>query len=353
MEEMKKLKSNGFSVVDFFCGAGIGAIGTEFAGFNTVFAFDNNKNAVKTYNHNMSHKVATVMDAKEIAFNTIPKADFYTGGFPCQPFSTAGKNLGEDDPDKGNLGLIITNAILTNEPKGFMLENVSGLSSKKNIHFLDKILALLSTKYDVKCEKVNCLDYGVPQERNRIFIMGVRKDIGTSFELPNKTKTVYTVRDAIGDLPQKPNNVNNHDDLKSFKLRKDEIPFAHKIPVGANWKSLPDEDQRAFMKGAYFSGGGRTGFLRKVDPDKPSKTVMSSVMGKATALILDWGIDDQRRYTVRESLRLQSVPDSFSFPEDVKPAKQYERCSGIPSLVSYKFMLQLKHAVESGKQVKL
>lgn len=350
MEYIKQLKDNKMTVVDFFCGAGIGAIGTEYAGFDTLFAFDNNKHAVNTYNHNMKHKVAVLKDAREIVFSDIPKADIYTGGFPCQPFSTAGNNLGEEDPDKGNLGLVISNCILENEPKGFMLENVSGISNKKNIHFLEKIIALLSTKYNVTCEKINCVDYGVPQERVRIFIFGVRKDLEGKFELPKKTETIYTVRDAIGDLPQIPNNENNHDDLPSFKLRNDEKPFAHKIPVGSNWKSLPDEDKRAFMKGAYFSGGGKTGFLRKVDPDKPSKTIMSSVMGKATALILDWGVDDQRRYTVRESLRLQTVPDTFSFPCSVPPAKQYERCSGIPSLVSYKFMLQLKKAINNEQQ---
>lgn len=349
MEKIKKLKSNGYTVVDFFCGAGIGAIGTEYAGFKTIFAFDNNKHAVKAYNHNMKDKVAVVMDAKNIRYEDIPYADFYTGGFPCQPFSTAGKNLGEEDPDKGNLGLVITNCILHNEPKGFMLENVSGLSNKKNKHFLEKIIEMLSEKYDVHYELVNCLNYAVPQERVRVFIMGTRKDLNAKFMFPPKTDKQYTVRDAIGDLPQKPNNENNHDDHPSFKLRNDERPFAHKIPVGKNWKALNDEDQRAFMKGAYFSGGGRTGFLRKLDPDKPSKTIMSSVMGKATALILDWGINDQRRYTVRESLRLQTVPDEFSFPNDIPPAKQYERCSGIPSLVSYKFMLQLKDSIEDAK----
>lgn len=349
MEKLKKLKKNGFTVVDFFCGAGIGAIGTEYAGFQTIFAFDNNKHAVKTYNHNMNDKVAVLLDAKNLRYEDIPYADFYTGGFPCQPFSTAGKNLGEDDPDKGNLGLIITNCILYNEPKGFMLENVSGLSNKKNKHFLEKIIEMLSQKYDVHYQLINCLDYGVPQERVRVFIMGTRKDLNAKFTFPEKTNKVYTVRDAIGDLPQKPNNLNNHDDNPSFKLRNDEKPFAHKISVGKNWKELPEEDQKAFMKGAFYSGGGRTGFLRKIDPDKPSKTIMSSVMGKATALILDWGINDQRRYTVRESLRLQTVPDEFNFPNDIPAAKQYERCSGIPSLVSYKFMLQLKNSIENSK----
>lgn len=70
-------------------------------------------------------------------------------------------------------------------------------------------------------------------------------------------------------------------------------------------------------------------------------------MGKATSQILDWGIGDDRRYTVRESLRLQTVPDWFSFPDDVPHSVQYERCSGIPSLVSYKLMINLQKAIKS------
>lgn len=345
MEKMKQLPNNGLTVVDFFCGAGIGAVGTELAGFETIFAFDNNKNAVNTYNHNFKGNIAKVIDANNLTNNDIPDADIYTGGFPCQPFSIAGKNLGEKDPDKGNLGMIFSKFIVSKRPKGFLMENVSGLSNKRNIDFLYKLVDFLSDDYHVTWEKLNLVDYGVPQERVRIFIVGVRKDIGKKFEFPEKSSQQYSIRSAIDDLPKTPNNINNHDDLEMFKLRNDEKPFSHKIPVGKNWKALEEEDQRAFMKGAYFSKGGRTGFLRKVDPDKPAKTILSSPMGKATAQILDWGINDERRYTVRESLRLQTVPDFFSFPDTVKPSKQFERCSGIPSLFSYKMMLQMKKAI--------
>lgn len=347
MEKMKQRPNNGLTVVDFFCGAGIGAVGTEMAGFETIFAFDNNKHAVNTYNHNFKGNIAQILDANNITFDDIPYADVYTGGFPCQPFSIAGSNLGENDPEKGNLGMVFSQFIINKKPKGFLMENVSGISNKRNIDFLNKLVDFLSEEYHVTWGKFNLVEYGVPQERVRIFIVGVRKDIGDKFVFPEASKKQYSIKDAIKDLPKRPNNENNHDDLPAFKLRNDEKPFAHKIPVGKNWKSLPEEDQRAFMKGAYFSGGGRTGFLRKVDPDKPSKTILSSPMGKATAQILDWGINDSRRYTVRESLRLQTVPDSFSFPNSVPPSKQYERCSGIPSLIAYKLMIQMEKAIRN------
>ena len=342
MEKIKKLKKNGLTVVDFFCGAGIGAVGIEKAGFKTVFAFDYNKHAVNAYNHNFPKHNAQVLDANKLTNDDIPMADVYIGGFPCQPFSISGKNLGKEDPDKGNLGQIICDFIITKKPKSFFLENVKGLANKRNIGFLNELISYLSTEYNVTYEIINCADYGVPQERERVFIIGIRKDLNARFEFPEKSSFRYSILDAIGDLPKKPNNINNHDDLKSFKVRNDEKPFIDKVPEGGNWKSLPIKDQKAFMKKGYYSGGGRTGALRKVDPNKPAKTILSTPMGKATAQILDWGIGDPRRYTVRESLRLQTVPDSYIFPDNVSPNKQYERCSGIPSLVAYKFMIEIE-----------
>lgn len=345
MEEMKQLKKNGLTVVDFFCGAGIGAVGIEKAGFETVFAFDNNKHAIKSYNHNFPDHNAQVIDVNTISYDDIPYADVYVGGFPCQPFSISGKNLGKDDPDKGNLGKIMCDYIINKKPKSFFLENVKGLANKRNIGFLQELIGYLSTEYNVTFDVINCVEYGVPQERERVFIIGIRKDLGKKFNFPERTNHVYTILDAIGDLPQKPDNVNNHDDLPTFKVRNDERPFVDKVPVGGNWKNLPIEDQKAFMKKGFYSGGGRTGALRKVDPNKPAKTILSTPMGKATAQILDWGIGDPRRYTVRESLRLQTVPDTYVFPEGVSPNKQYERCSGIPSLVAYKFMNEIKNLI--------
>ncbi len=346
MESMPQLKDNGLKVADFFCGAGIGAVGIKAAGFNTVFAFDNSKHAVNAYNHNFKGHNALVLDANDIEFKDIPDADLYVGGFPCQPFSISGSRLGEHDPDKGNLGKIMCDFIVNNKPKSFFLENVKGLSDKRNRGFLDSLIEYLSTEYEVTWDVINCYEYGVPQVRERVFIIGIRKDIGKKFQFPEKSLGRFNIFDAIGDLPQKPNNINNHDDLKAFKIRNDEKPYVDKIPVGKNWKSLEVEDQKAFMKKGFYSGGGRTGALRKVSPDQPAKTILSTPMGKATAQILDWGIGDPRRYTVRESLRLQTVPDSYVFPDTVSPRKQYERCSGIPSLVAYKITKEIAKLIK-------
>lgn len=342
--KIKKLPKNNLTIVDFFCGAGIGAIGAELAGFKTIFAFDNNKHAVATFNKNIS-PVAQILDIQKDEINA-PWANIYTGGFPCQPFSFFGNQEGENDKKKGNLGEIFCHKILKNKPDAFLMENVQGLISKKNIDFFNKLISILERKYNVSWKLMDCSEYGVPQKRKRVFIVGILKKFKKKFKFPEKSEKTYSVRDALDGLSRTPDNTNNHYDNDMFKLRNDEKPYAHKVPIGGNWKDLPVEDQKAFMKKGYYSGGGRTGSLWKVDPDKPSKTILSTPMGKATAQILDWGDGNLRRFTVRESLRLQTVPDWFSFDDSVPIRKQYERCSGIPSLVSYKLLLEIKKVIE-------
>lgn len=333
---MKQISKNNITVGDMFCGAGIGAVGTKLAGYTTRYAFDNNKHAVNTFNKNIE-PVAYIQDAKEMVISDLPYVDVITSGFPCKPFSVAGKQLGENDPDVGNLGRITLQTILTKEPKAFLIENVSGLINKRNISFFLSLISELESKYKVSWKLVDCSDYGIPQKRVRVFIIGVRKDLKKTFVFPQKHKYKVTINDAIGDLPKEPcASVSNHN--KDCGIRNDELPYVDKIPVGGNWKDLPVEDQKAFMKKGYYSGGGRTGALFKVDPNKQAKTIMSSPKGKATAQILHWSGFKPRRYTVRESLRLQTVPDWFSFDESIPLMKQYERCSGIPAKVMYLFM---------------
>ena len=271
---MRQLKDNGLTVGDMFCGAGIGAIGTKLAGFTTEYAFDNNKYAVDTFNKNI-----------------LPDVDVIPSGFPCKPFSVAGNRLGTEDPVTGNLGYITLKTILTKKPKAFLIENVSGLINKRNRPFFDELIREFSKEYKVSWELVDCADYGVPQKRVRVFIIGIRKDLNKIFEFPEKSDYRMSVSDAIGDLPKDPcRSIPNHGE--DCGIRNDEAPYVNKIPVGGNWKDLPVEDQKAFMKKGYYSGGGRTGSLWKVDPSKPAKTILSSPKGKATAQILHWSRAD-------------------------------------------------------------
>lgn len=335
------------TIGELFCGAGIGAIGSKNLGLNTIYAYDNNKHAVSTYNKNI-HPVATLEDLKTKPIKDIPYADIIMAGFPCQPFSFNGKGLGVNDPDKGNLGKITYDIIISKQPKAFLLENVKGLASKKNKPFLDELVCNLSEHYNVTHNIINCADYGVPQNRERIFIIGVRKDLNSNFTFPPFTHkdNPVSVRYAISDIKNKGNYIPNHSE--DCGIRNDEQPYVQYLSDGQCWKDLPCEDmKKAFMKNAYYSGGGKTSYLGIIDKDKPARTILSSPKGKNSAQILKWGNQPHRRYTVRESLRLQTVPDWFVFDDNVPLMKQYERCSGIPPLISELFLKQLSDIIKN------
>ena len=340
---MTQLPKNDLTILDCFCGAGVGAIGAEMAGFTTTFAFDNNKHGVRNYNKNI-REVAHLLDMSTLHFDDLPNTDIITGGFPCTSYSFNGKGEGVNHATKGDLGQSLIDLILFKEPKGFLIENVKGLISKKHRPDFDILIAQLQTKFNVNWEVLDCSEYGVPQKRERVFIVGVlktHKSLSNGFKFPLKSNHTYTIKDALKGLPEAPDGINNHELNEKWTIRNDEKPYVHKVPKGGNWKDLPLQDQKDFMKGAFYSSGGKTTFLAVMDDNKPSRTIMSSPMGKNSAQILRLSDGSSRRYTVRESLRLQSVPDSWGFDDETPLRVQYERCSGIPSLVSYKLMVQL------------
>lgn len=351
---MNERKRNGLTMIDLFCGAGIGATGFSLAGFDIVYAIDNQAYAVDTYNENIGHH-AVVGDIRTLKGADIPDADVITGGFPCKPYSLIGSGKGVNDEKNGDLGYYFFRIVKEKKPKAFLLENVGGLISKKHRAFFDELVANFESEgYLVTWKYLNLWEYGVPQKRQRVFAVGVREDVNASFVFPQPIPEAErtSIRDAIGDLPE-PDNQNNH---RGYGIRNDEAPFVQSVPPGGNWRDLSIDDQKVFLGNAFNSGGGRTGFLRKVIFDNPAWTITSCMNGKNNAQIVDLRDKYQsehhtgnRRFTVRECLRLQTVPDWFHFSEDISLAKQYERCSGIPSLIAYKLGIQLEEMLIGGQ----
>lgn len=411
---MKELPPNKLTMLDLFCGAGIGACGFKLAGYDIALAIDNQPYAVDTYNKNIGTH-AILRDIRSVKGNEFPNIDCVSAGFPCQPYSEAGKGDGVRDKRSGDLGYHFCRLIKEIQPKAFLLENVGGLLNKKHRAFFNELIVLLEEagyeltypqKEDGSVTTLNCWEYGVPQLRKRVFVVGIRKDLNKKFKFPEPVPEAErtNIRYAIGDLPN-PDGINNH---RGYGIRKDEEPFVDKVPPGGNWRDLPIEDQKVFLGGAYNSGGGRTGFLRKVDFDKPCHTLTSCMNGKNNAQIVDnsnkykkilnqeqyyeggfssrfasrnrqkqWDepsftivstarqlplypdppnydirvedinkVQPPRRFTVRECLRLQTVPDWFSFDNNIRLDKQYERCSGIPSLIAYKLGIEIANLLK-------
>lgn len=311
---IKQLKNNKLTMVDIFCGAGIGAYGFKKAGFNIIFALDNVQYAVDTYNKNIGNH-AICQSIKKIDFKDIPYADIYSGGFPCQPFSLGGKGDGVEDQKNGDLGEMFYNLIKEKKPKSFFIENVDGIISKKHRSFFDQLInAFEKLGYKVKWKMSDCYEWGVPQIRKRVFIVGIHDSIKKEFFFPDildDNERIH-LKDAIKDLP------NPNDD--------------HDIP---NHKE-------------HYDGGFSPRFCsrnRQRQWNEPSFTICSTARqlplhpepANYDIRIKDIKIEKPpRRFTVRECLRIQTVPDDFVFSSDIPYLKQHVRCSGIPSLVSYK-----------------
>lgn len=320
---MKKRKSNGLKVVDLFCGAGVGAVGIREAGYEIVYAIDNKKYAVDTYNQNIGNH-AVLGDIRKLSAIDLPQADLYAGGFPCQPFSLGGKGEGEEDEKLGDLAKHFYRLVKEGRPKAFLIENVGGILTKNHKDFFLGLIELFrELGYNVSWEYLNCHDYGVPQLRKRVFAIGIRQDIEGTFKFPEKLPEELrtTIYDAIGDLPD-PNGekiVNNHD--------------------------------------KYYEGGFSSRYKsrnRQKQWNEPSFTIVSQPRQLPLhpepphydIRIMDTNeVPPPRRFTVRECLRLQTVPDWFSFSDEIDLTKQYERCSGIPSLMAYKLGIEIEKII--------
>jgi len=300
--------TNGLTVLELFCGGGLGAVGFKAAGFDIVKALDFDKNAVKAYRHNFGDHVEQA-DISTIDIESLPNTDVIFGGPPCQDFSVAGKGVGADG-DRGKLVWRYLDIIAEKQPKAFVFENVKGLISKRHRPTFDGLLAKFNEiGYEVSWQLVNAWDYGVAQKRERVFIVGTRKDLGFKFEFPKSLEGDYrtvVLRDVIGDLPDPSAAEKNPQDgrYSSQFLSRDRI---------VRW------DKAAFTvltspRDASIHPGER-------------RFTMDDVRNNTTT---------PRRFTVRECLRIQSVPDTYVLPDDISLSAQYRIVgNGIASRVAW------------------
>ncbi|NGQ95472.1 DNA (cytosine-5-)-methyltransferase [Brevibacillus sp. SYP-B805] len=221
-----QLPDNGLTVAELFAGGGLMAVGLKTAGYRLIYANDFDKNAVKAYRHNLGdhivHGDITAIDPADI-----PDADVIAGGPPCQDYSVAGTGAGENG-ERGKLVWAYLRIIEAKRPKAFIFENVKGLITKKHRPTFDALLARFEEiGYRVSWRLINAWDYGVAQKRERVFIVGIRKDLGFTFEFPEPSPEDYrtkVLRDVIGDLPE-PGTFANHKGTKYVGELKDRFCY--------------------------------------------------------------------------------------------------------------------------------
>lgn len=192
-----------FTAVSLFCGAGGLDLGFEQSGFRTLWANDFDRDACKTH-QNWSKAKVICGDISKINAKDIPDSDIILGGFPCQGFSLSGPR--KIDDTRNILYKHYVRIVREKEPKIFVGENVKGLLTMANGQIFEAIKAEFSEcGYDVYSQLVNARDFGVPQDRERVMIVGFRKDLNIkNFEIPVPTNMKMTMREALAGMPEPP-----------------------------------------------------------------------------------------------------------------------------------------------------
>lgn len=311
----KKLKTISLNTISLFSGAGGLDLGLLNAGFNIVWANDILKPAILNYRHNIGE--IHDGDITQIDVTTIPDADVVVGGFPCQPFSSAGNRLGIND-DRGNLYLDVLRIIENKHPKIVIMENVRGLLSMKNedgSKLIDTITYLLENTgsgYNVNYQLLKASDYGVPQNRYRVIIVGIRKDLNFNYVFP-KPLTIDPIKLSVGHAITIPSHVPNQDDI--WPLSPQSQSLVEFIPEGGSWKNIPYEilpDRlkriRDDMK-KYRSPN----FYRRFARHEINGTITAAATPENSGILHP---TENRRYSVREIARIQSFPDDYEFIGD-------------------------------------
>lgn len=322
---MKK-KEIKFKLAELFSGPGglaLGAIQSSVENSNAIYgiepvwANDYDADTCKTYARNIhdgNEKNVVCAPVQEIDFAKVPKFDVLAFGFPCNDFSVVGEQKGFD----GKFGPLYSHgvrAINTHNPKWFIAENVSGLQSANGGNAFKQILKDLSLAgkgYVLTPHLYKFEEYGVPQQRHRIVIIGIRKDLGLRFKVPAPTtKNNYvSAREAI-------ENPRISDDAQNHELTKQSAGVVERlkhIPVGENaWYEGIPQHLRLNVKGARMSQ-----IYKRLDPKKPSYTITGS--GGGGTHVYHWS--EHRALTNRERARLQSFPDNFVFEGSKESARK-------------------------------
>jgi DNA (cytosine-5)-methyltransferase 1 len=345
--ELKTRPIKPFTSIELFAGAGGLAIGLEKAGLDAVLLNEWDKQACNTLRTNRPNWNVLEGDVSHIDFTKFRGVDFLSGGFPCQAFSYAGKQLGFEDA-RGTLFFEFARAIKETQPKVFLGENVRGLLEHDHgntMKVIKNVIAELGYTL-IEPKVLKAMFYQVPQKRERLMLVGIRNDFVpyAKFSWPSPYKRIMTVRDALMAGELYPTNVSESVG-QAYPKRKAEIMAM--IPEGGNWRDLPEVLQREYMQGSYHLGGGKTGIARRLAYDLPSLTLTCAPAQKQTERCHP---AENRPLTIREYARIQTFPDEWQFSGSM--SAQYKQIgNAVPVNLGYamgRSIVRLLNSIESG-----
>ncbi len=303
-----------FRLGELFCGPGGIGLGAKYASLamekfgisiTHAWAVDFDPDSCKTYAHNIlptEKEKVICADVRHLDTAKLPPIDALAFGFPCNDFSLVGEKKGINGQFGGlySYGVKILDQF---QPEWFIAENVGGLKSANQGHAFTKILQdLREVGYNLTAHLYNFAEYGVPQARHRIIIVGIRKDLGLEFKVPcPTTPQPITVRQALLENPIPLSAPNQEITKQSAKV----IERLKYIKAGENaWSADIPPELRLNVKGATMSQ-----IYRRLELDKPAYTITGS--GGGGTHVYHW--EENRALTNRERARLQTFPDDFKF----------------------------------------
>jgi len=288
-------------MISLFSGCGGMDLGFHLAGFDIIWANDYDKKACETYAKNIGNHIVCG-DITELDYAKIPDADLVIGGFPCQDFSMIWKR-GGINTDRGNLYRNFVDIVSLKNPLMFVAENVKGILTANKKQAIKQIITDFSETgkygYTTTPHIINFADYGAPQIRERVLIIGVRKDIDSYFDIPSPTHSpgnYVSAKEALMGVNKAKHN-NEHQKIQRSTIEKVKL-----IPPGGNFTNIPKSSPH-YVKGMISH------VYRRLHPDKPSTTIIAAGGGGT------WGyhFDEPRPLTNRERARLFGYPDDFIF----------------------------------------
>jgi DNA (cytosine-5)-methyltransferase 1 len=324
-------------IVSLFSGAGGLDKGFEAAGFNTIWANEYDRDIWETYEKNFPCTILNRHSIRDVNSDDIPECDGIIGGPPCQSWSEAGSLRGIKDK-RGQLFFEYIRILKDKKPKFFLAENVSGMLASRHSEALVDIKELfVESGYDLSFSLLNAVDYGVPQDRKRVFFIGIRKDLGFKFVFPKPLKRKLVLRDRI------------------FDIQESALPAKDKQKTNGNNCVIPNHE--------YMTGGFSTIYMsrnRVRSWDEPSFTIQAGgrhapihpnapkmkFVEQNKRIFIEGKEHLYRRLSIRECARIQTFSDTHVFYYDNLMAGYKMVGNAVPCNLAYCLAKSIKQQIE-------
>jgi len=327
------------NIISLFSGAGGLDLGFEKAGFQTIWANEYDKEIWETFEKNFPHTKLDRRSIVAIPSSDIPEAIGLIGGPPCQSWSEAGALRGIDD-HRGQLFFEFIRVLRDKKPLFFLAENVSGMLAGRHNEALENIKNhFVESGYDLYFELLNAVDFGVPQDRKRIFFIGFRKDLGIDFAFPQVLPKKTTLRDALWDLK----DCVQAGSEKNYANKACAIPNHEYMTGGFSTIFMSRNRVRSWDEPSFtIQAGGRHAPLHPQAPKMEFVEQNKRVFAKGYEHLY-------RRLSIRECARVQTFPDSHIFYYKNLSAGYKMVGNAVPPTLAYHLAKQIKKHLPNPK----